>query len=155
MRNESQLIPLKKYIHEHEQFEKYHFTEEQLMYTAVKVIEGPLFFGHVPDFQERLMRLKHMKTIVFCFEHVPYMDEAGLYAFKEIIIEFKSRGIDINLTGMQKQPHAMMKLIGLYPRVLKASDFFKNVDDCLECLALGNKIQAPSILEKINNKAGK
>lgn len=81
--------------------------------TTIKTIQGPLFFGHVPAFQEKLSVMQDMDTLVILMDRVPYMDEAGIHAFKESTADLKNKGIQVVLIGIQPRPMQMLRESGI------------------------------------------
>jgi len=114
MTMQSYLEPLAKYLQKHH-LENYinRFDEDILKHSFVKVINGPLFFGHTPIFQERLSKINHAKILVLEMSKVPYIDEAGIYAFKESLEDLKNNGVHAFLVGAQPAIIQMFKASGI------------------------------------------
>ena len=53
--------------------------------------------------------------VVIRLARVPYIDQSGLYAMEDAILEMQSRGIAVAFTGMNQQIHDMMERINLIP----------------------------------------
>jgi SulP family sulfate permease len=117
MKTKSYSLPLEEYLHRAKQDKYLEFFKAQkpdlLNRIVVKNIDGPLFFGHVPLFQERLSLLKDIDILVIDMSRVPYMDEAGIHAFKESARELKNKGIQVVLAEVQELPMQMLRASGV------------------------------------------
>jgi len=110
---------------------------DALKQITVKNVEGPLFFGHVPSFQERLSSLQDLETLILNMEHVPYMDEGGIHALKESSADLKNRGIRVILVGVQPIPMQMLIKSGICSRfpAQEQEAVFDQQEDTYENLA--------------------
>jgi len=81
----------------------------------IKHLDGPLFFGFANRFQELVARLPELEVVVLRFDKVPYMDQSGLYALEEAVMEFRKNGIRIAFTDIHGQPRALAEKIRLIP----------------------------------------
>lgn len=74
------------------------YSEKIMLYE----INGPLFFGAAKQFQDALSEL-HVKprVIILRMRYVPFIDATGFQRLKEIIQNFKKRGIVIILSGVR------------------------------------------------------
>jgi len=120
---------------------------DALKQITVKNVEGPLFFGHVPSFQERLSSLQDLETLILNMENVPYMDEGGIHALKESSADLKNRGIRVILVGVQPIPMQMLIKSGICSRfpAQEQEAVFDQKEDTYENLAMA--------LDKILGKA--
>ena len=68
--------------------------EGVLVYT----IEGPLFFAAVENFEQALS-VTHTdpRVLVICLRRVPFMDVTGLQVLEDVIVQLRSRGVQVLL----------------------------------------------------------
>lgn len=103
--------------------------------VVVKHIEGPLFFGFASGFQEKISKLPNLKYVIIRMEKVPFVDQSGLYALEEAILELERRNIHVLLTGLQTQPKDRMRRIRLIPDLIEENNLFKTFQDSVTWLA--------------------
>ncbi len=100
----------------------------------VKHLEGPLFFGFAPAFQEIAKTLPDIRVVIFRMKRVPHIDQTGLYALEEVVMDLEKRGIAVVMTGLKKQHIQMLKRINLIPGLIPEKYMFKTFRDCIEWL---------------------
>lgn len=62
----------------------------------IKHIDGPLFFGYTADFSILAQQIPETAThVVIRMDKVPYMDQSGLYAFEESILQLQQKNIEV------------------------------------------------------------
>jgi len=66
--------------------------------------------------------------VVLRMENVPYIDQSGMYAIEDAVLELEKRGIEVFLTGIQKQPEDMLRRIKLIPEVVEEESIFKDFE---------------------------
>lgn len=113
----------------------------------IKHLEGPLFFGFADDFREHTCAIKDVEVVVLHLDHVPFMDETGILVLEETILTLENKGIDVYLTGLQKDVEERLRKIGIIPNNIAEEEVFANFDDCMvflakkyECEVLQSKI---------------
>ncbi len=107
--------------------------------VLIKHLEGPLFFGFVTGFQNKIKALPDIKYVIIRMEKVPFIDQSGLYALEESVLALNQRGIHVFLTGLQTQPEDMMRRIRLIPALITEENLFKNFDDSINWLVQNKK----------------
>jgi SulP family sulfate permease len=96
----------------------------------IKHIEGALFFGMVSGFKEIIKSIpESAEYVVFRMEKVSYVDQSGLYAMEEAILDLKSRGIEVLLYKLGEQPRIMFEKIDIIPDLVKEEQCFDNPED--------------------------
>jgi len=100
----------------------------------VKHLEGPLFFGFAPAFLEMAKTLPDIRVVIFRMKRVPHIDQTGLYALEEVIMNLEKRGIATVMTGLKKQHMRMLRRINIIPGLIPEKYLFKTFDDCIEWL---------------------
>lgn len=100
----------------------------------VKHLEGPLFFGFAPAFLEMAKTLPDIRVVIFRMKRVPHIDQTGLYALEEVIMNLEKRGIATVMTGLKKQHMRMLRRINIIPGLIPEKYLFKTFNDCIEWL---------------------
>jgi SulP family sulfate permease len=82
----------------------------------IKHIKGPLFFGSTSDFQQLVKQIPNTATtIIIRMDKMQYIDQSGLYALEDIIVDLKKEGKNILFVDLQKQPRYMLERIDMIP----------------------------------------
>jgi len=89
-------------------------------------INGPLFFGAARQFQETITQ-SHIqpKTVIIRMRYVPLIDATGFQGLKEIIKTFKSKGIQVIISGVNdglEKDFEKFELYGLISKELVVRD---------------------------------
>lgn len=100
----------------------------------IKHLYGPLFFGFASRFQDMIMALPKVKVVIIRMERVPYVDQSGLYAMEDAILDLQSQGIKILFTGLHGQPKEMFAQFSLVPGFVPESQSFEDFEHCEEWL---------------------
>jgi len=100
----------------------------------VKHLEGPLFFGFAPAFLEMAKTLPDIRVVIFRMKRVPHIDQTGLYALEEVIMDLGKRGVATVMTGLKKQHMRMLRRINIIPGLIPEKYLFKTFNDCIEWL---------------------
>jgi SulP family sulfate permease len=100
----------------------------------VKHLDGPLFFGFAPAFQEIAKTLPDIRVVIFRMTRVPHIDQTGLYALEDVVMGLEKRGIATVMTGLKDQHLRMLRRINLIPGLIPEKYLFKTFEDCIEWL---------------------
>lgn len=93
---------------------------------VIKQIMGPLFFGSADGFQKLAKKIpSSAKIIVLRLETMDYIDQSGLYALEEILVDLSEQGKTIYLVDLQKQPKFMMERVNMVPKLIPKTIFSK------------------------------
>ena len=98
----------------------------------IKHIKGPLFFGSTSDFQQLVKQIPNTATtIIIRMDKMQYIDQSGLYALEDIIVDLKKEGKNILFVDLQKQPRYMLERIDMIPDLVSEECIFNNFKTCL------------------------
>lgn len=89
-------------------------------------VDGPIFFGAAERFLDQLVKVdKGIRVVVLRLKRVPVMDATGVTALRAINDRLSRRGIALLLSGLQPQPKALLKRMGVYEELTRdgAADF--------------------------------
>lgn len=81
----------------------------------IKHLDGPLFFGFANRFQELVSKLPDLEVVIIRMDRVPYMDQSGLYALEEAVLDLRSQGIRVIFTDIHGQPRDLAERIHMIP----------------------------------------
>lgn len=96
----------------------------------IKHLDGPLFFGFANRFQEMVQTLPDMTLVIMRMERVPYVDQSGLYAMEEAVMDLQSQGIAVVFIGLHGQPKDMFERISLVPGLVDERFQFDTFKAC-------------------------
>jgi len=99
----------------------------------IKHIKGPLFFGSTSDFQQLIKQIpSSASTIIIRMDRMEYIDQSGLYALEDSIVELKKDGKNVLVVDLQTQPKYMMERIDIIPDLIAKECIFTDFKTCLQ-----------------------
>lgn len=108
------------------------FPENLKEEVFIKHLEGPLFFGATAKFTQIAQQLPPtISTLVIRLDKVPYMDQSGLYAIENLLIEMVQKKKTVVLVGVQTQPKYMMERIDIIPDLVPRDKIFDTFTTCM------------------------
>ena len=109
------------------------FPENLSQEVFIKHIKGPLFFGSTSDFQQLIKQIpKTASTVIIRMDRMQYMDQSGLYALEDILVDLKKEEKNVLLVDVLEQPRYMMERIDIIPDLISEEFIFQNFRDCLQ-----------------------
>ncbi len=98
----------------------------------VKHVSGPLFFGSSSDFQQASKQIPESASVVIMrMRKVDYVDQSGLSALDDVLVELAADGKKVLLVGLPKQPSYMLKKSRVIPELIPEEQVFENFESCL------------------------
>ncbi|GAB5554708.1 MAG: SulP family inorganic anion transporter [Saprospiraceae bacterium] len=111
------------------------FYEAYKNKVIIKHLYGPLFFGFTSFFKDEIKKLSpEIKALIIRMDRVPYIDQSGLYALEETILELNQKGIEVLLTKTQGQPLDKLRSIGIVPDLVPEHDLFDSIEEAFDYL---------------------
>ena len=99
----------------------------------IKHIKGPLFFGSTSDFQQLANQIPTTASkVIIRLVRMHYMDQSGLYAMEDMLLNLKQKNVEVLFVGLQAQPKLMMERIGIIPDFIPTEHIFDSFDDCMD-----------------------
>ena len=96
----------------------------------IKHINGPLFFGFTSEFVSIANNIpKSASIIIIDMEKVPYMDQSGVFALEDVLLDLDKKNIKILIAGIQPQPMHLMKTIGIFGELIPKERIFDTLSD--------------------------
>lgn len=98
----------------------------------IKHVEGPLFFGSTSNFEALSKQIPETaRAVIIRMSRVPYMDQSGLYAMEDVLIDLANQGKKVLLVGLQKQPKYMMERVDIIPNLISREQISSGFRDCV------------------------
>jgi len=106
----------------------------------IKHLSGPLFFGFTSDFQNLFKLLpKTASIVIFRMDRVPYIDQSGLYAMEDVLIDLSRKNITSLVVGLEEQPRYLMNGIGIISNLIPEDHIFKSFAACRNWVIQNNE----------------
>ncbi|WP_373073902.1 SulP family inorganic anion transporter [Zeaxanthinibacter enoshimensis] len=122
------------------------FPEKLKEEVFIKHIKGPLFFGSTSDFQDLAAQIPETAdAVIIRMGRMQYMDQSGLYAMEDTIIDLRRKNIIVLLVDVLPQPRYMMERIDIIPDLIPEEHIFKNFKDCVNWVKLNVKDKTTAI----------
>lgn len=130
--NRTRAAPLKEFSKEvlWKDEEKYFNEIKDKVY--IKHLDGPLFFGFASRFQDMFNALPQIKIVVIRMDKVPYVDQSGLIALEDAILDLREKDIKVAFTDLHGQPLDMFKQYNILPKIVPEEQSFETFEDCME-----------------------
>lgn len=128
------LSPIRNFSHEIPWADEADIIDNLGDKVYIKHLDGPLFFGFAARFQELFVALPDVRVVVIRLDKVPYVDQSGLYAMEDAVMDLQSRGITVAFTDLHGQPLEMFKQFNLVPGLVSDEQCFKDFKSCAEWL---------------------
>ncbi|MDH3711396.1 MAG: SulP family inorganic anion transporter [Cyclobacteriaceae bacterium] len=100
----------------------------------IKHLDGPLFFGFAARFQEMIRALPNVEVVVIRMDKVPYIDQSGIYAMEDAIMELQGQGIKVVFTDVHGQPLDLLERFNVIPGLIEREYCFDNFRECSDWL---------------------
>lgn len=101
----------------------------------IKHLYGPMFFGFTSHFQDLIKNLDEgICALIIRMDRVPHMDQSGLYAMEEAILDLSRKGVTVLLTGLHPQPRDMLLKIDVIPDLVEEDRIFEDFEDSVKWL---------------------
>ena len=111
----------------------------------IKHIRGPLFFGSTSYFQQLVKQIPSTTSVVIIrMGRMQYIDQSGLYAMEDVLIDLVNQNKKVLLVKTLKQPKYMLERIDIIPDLIPKEHLFENFKECLIWLKENVKIENPS-----------
>ncbi len=99
----------------------------------IKHIKGPLFFGSTSDFQQLAKQIPETASMVIIrMGRMQYIDQSGLYAMEDVLIDLVKQNKKILLINIIAQPRYMLERIDIIPDLVPTDQIFDDFKVCLE-----------------------
>ena len=98
----------------------------------IKHLNGPLFFGSTSEFQELANQIPETaSTVIIRLGRTQYMDQSGVYAMEDVLIDLVKSNINVLFIDVLEQPKHMMERVDIIPDLVPREHIFKTFKECL------------------------
>ena len=112
--------------------DEHNFPEELKKEVFIKHIKGPLFFGSTSEFQQLASQIPDTaSTIIIRMGRMQYIDQSGLYAMEDILVDLVKEGKKVLFVNVLEQPKYMLERIDIIPDLVPKDLIFDDFDSCL------------------------
>ncbi len=130
----TQTAPLKDFSREMPWIDEGNLIDRIGDMVYIKHLDGPLFFGFASRFQEMIKALPDLKVVVIRMDKVPYVDQSGLYAMEDAVMDLQEAGIKVVFNDVHGQPLAMFETFNLIPGLIEKEFCFADFKETSEWL---------------------
>ena len=97
----------------------------------IKHLNGPLFFGFTSEFITVSKQIPITASIVIIrMDRVPYIDQSGLFALEDVLMDLNQKNIDCLMVGVKSQPKHLMRSIQIIDKLIPEDRLFESFEDC-------------------------
>jgi len=108
------------------------FPERLKEEVFIKHLKGPLFFGSTSDFQQLAAQIPDTaKMVIMRLGRMQYMDQSGLYAMEDMLLDLKKKNVQVVFVDLLRQPRYMMERIDIIPDFISEEFIFKDFNSCM------------------------
>ena len=91
-----------------------------------------MFFGFTSNFQQLTIQIPETaKTIIIRLDLMPYIDQSGIYAMEDILLDLRKKQVKVLFVGLSEQPRFMIKRIDIIPDLIPKEHIFDTFSTCL------------------------
>ena len=73
-------------------------------------------------------------------DRVPYIDQSGLYALENAVLDLEKRNVQVLLTAVQEQPKDKLVSIDIIPDLISEEHIFDNIEEAFAALKMQFKL---------------
>lgn len=117
--------------------------EEFKARLLIKHVAGPLFFGFVYAFRTVAAQATGGKVLVLRMEQVTYMDQSGIYALQDVLVDLEAAGLQVFLVGLAPSQVDRLEEMQIIPNLFGRERVFQRFEDL--------KIALPKIVANLKN----
>ena len=109
------------------------FYEQYKDKVYIKHLYGPLFFGFTSHFQDEVNNVPdEVEALIIRMDRVPYIDQSGLYALENAVLDLEKKGVNVMLTAVQEQPKDKLVSIDIVPDLISEEHLFDNIKSAFD-----------------------
>ncbi len=113
--------------------DEHNFPQKLKEEVYIKHIGGPLFFGSTSEFTKLIDDIPNTaEYVIVRMDRCRYMDQSGLYAFEDVLIDLTQQGIKILIIHLNEQPKMMLERVNLVPSLIPENQIFNEFDDVVK-----------------------
>jgi SulP family sulfate permease len=127
--------------------DEHNFPQSLKEEVFIKHLKGPLFFGSTSDIQQLAKQIPSTATaVVIRMGRMQYVDQSGLYALEDILVDLSRQNISILLVNVLNQPRYMMERIDIIPDLVPEDQIFGTFKECLNWI--NNNVKDKNLIKE-------
>jgi SulP family sulfate permease len=107
----------------------------------IKHVDGPLFFGFAQVLRKISSQMADVKMLVLRMERVSYMDQSGIYALQDVLVDLETANLQVFLVGLHQNQIDRLEAMQVVPNLVSR----KNIFDKFEAF----RHELPGIIAKL------
>jgi SulP family sulfate permease len=100
----------------------------------IQHFHGPIFFGFTAHFKKMMKELPDVSIVIFRMNNVPTIDQSGMYAMEDAILELNKKNITVVISEIQAQPQDMLINIKLIPELVVEENIFSTFNEAIQSI---------------------
>jgi SulP family sulfate permease len=93
-----------------------------------KDFSGPIFFGIIEEFKNSVLRLPDIDYLIIRLEKVAFIDQSGLYALEEVLVDLKKDNIVVAISGPNQNVLDQLLNVHIIPDFVSESHIFHDAE---------------------------
>lgn len=128
------VAPLREFSREIPWVDESNILEKHGNRVYIKHLDGPLFFGFASRFGEMIKAMPEIDIVIMRMDKVPYVDQSGLYAMEDAIMDLHGEDIKVVFTDLHGQPKDIFESFGIVPGLVDEKYSFEKFAQAHEWL---------------------
>jgi SulP family sulfate permease len=98
--------------------------EELRNRLLIKHVDGPLFFGFAQVLRKVSSQVADGKMLVLRMERVSYMDQSGIYALQDVLVDLEAADLQVFLIGLPQSQIDRLEAMQVVPNLVPRENVF-------------------------------
>ena len=107
----------------------------------IKHVDGPLFFGFAQVLRKVSSQVANGKMLVLRMKRVSYMDQSGIYALQDVLVDLEAANLPVFLVGLPQSQIDRLEAMQVVPNLVPRENVFNEFETF--------RRQLPGIIEKL------
>ena len=90
----------------------------------IKHVDGPLFFGFAQALRKVASQVADGRMLVLRMERVSYMDQSGIYALQDVLVDLEAANLRVFLIGLPQGQIDRLEAMQVVPSLVPRENFF-------------------------------
>lgn len=101
----------------------------------IKHLKGPLFFGFTAHLKNQIAAIEtKIEVLIIRMDQVPLVDQSGLYALEDIVLDLEQKEVEVFFVGLQEQPMDKLRSIDIIPDLVSEEHHFQTIQEAFIAL---------------------
>lgn len=93
-----------------------------------KDFSGPIFFGIIEEFKNSVLKLPEIDYLIIRMERVAFIDQSGLYALEETLLDLQKNNVEIAISGPNQKVLDQLMNVHIIPNFVSKSHVFHDAE---------------------------